>query len=409
MAPYALSRPLRLPRLPRALAVLALAGAVVATAVVPAAAAPRAATPRSPHSATHPATHPATHSATQDALDAITRAGTPGVLARADRADEVWYGASGVGDLRTGRPRLPQDRFRVGSVTKPFTATVLLQLAADPAYGLSIDDTVEKWLPGLVRGNGNDGRRITLRQLLQHTSGLYDFLDDAALRAKYTGTAFFAHRYDGATPKNLVRTALAHEPVFAPNGGWDYSNTNYILAGMVIERATGHAYATEVERRIIKPLGLRGTALPGTSPWLPGPHPRHYSTLFVAGPDARVHDATEFNPSVSGSAGEIISTARDLNVFFRALLRGALLPPAQQKEMFTGRDLGDGKAYGLGIRSQKLTPCGVTVWGHSGEILGAVSRTAATADGEHVITLNQNGDWGDDALEQAAIEAEFCG
>ena len=397
MAPYALSRlSRRLSRIPRALAVLALAGTVVATAVVPAAASPRS-------------SDSAIHSETQDALEAITRAGTPGVLARADRADEVWYGASGVGDLRTGRPRLPQDRFRTGSMTKPFTATVLLQLAADPAYGLSIDDTVDRWLPGLVRGNGNDGRRITMRQLLQHTSGLYDFLDDAALRAKYTGTAFFAHRYDGATPEELVRTALAHEPVFAPGRGWDYSNTNYILAGMVIEKATGHAYATEVKRRIIKPLGLRGTSLPGTSPRLPGPHPRHYSTLFVDGPDARVHDATEFDPSISGAAGEIISTTRDLNVFFRALLRGELLPPAQQKEMFTGRDLGDGKAYGLGIRSQKLTPCGVTVWGHSGETLGAVTRTAATADGEHVITLHQNGDWGDDALEQAAVDAEFCG
>lgn len=332
MAPYGLSRRVRRTR---ALTVLALAGVIAATAVVPAAAAPRAASPRSPHSAT------------QDALDAITRAGTPGVLARADRADKTWYGASGVGDRRTGRPRLPEDRFRTGSLTKPFVATVLLQLAADPAYGLSIDDTVEKWLPGVVRGNDNDGRRITLRQLLQHTSGLYDFLDDAALRAKYTGTAFFTHRYDGATPEKLVRTALTHEPVFAPGGGWDYSNTNYILAGMVIEKATGHAYATEVERRIIKPLGLRGTTLPGTSPRLPGPHPRHYSTLFVDGPDARSYDVTEFNPSVSGAAGEIISTARDLNVFFRALVRGELLPPAQQKEMFTGRDLGDDRSYGL--------------------------------------------------------------
>lgn len=408
MDPYALprspraSRLPRRPRLPRALAVLALAGAVVASVVAPAAAAPRGASPRA-------AAHHSPHSATQGALDAITRAGAPGVLARADRADKTWYGTSGVADRRTDRPRLPQDRFRIASVTKPFIATVLLQIAADPAYGLSIDDTVDQWLPGLVRGNGNDGRRITLRQLLQHTSGLYDYLDDDAIRAKYTGTAFFAHRYDGATPRELVRTALAHEPGFDPGHGWSYSNTNYILAGMVIEKATGHTYASEVKRRIIKPLGLRGTTLPGTSPWLPGPHGRHYSTLFADGPGARAYDVTEFDPSVAGASGEIISTVRDLNVFFRALLRGELLPPAQQKEMFTGYDLGGGRSYGLGVRSQKLTACGVTVWGHSGEILGSATRTAATADGEHVLTLNQNGDWVDDALEQAAIEAEFCG
>ncbi|MFI9202866.1 serine hydrolase domain-containing protein [Streptomyces sp. NPDC053048] len=385
MATYALSRPL---------VALALAGAAALTAAVPAAAAPPA------------ASH---HSATQDALDAITRAGTPGALARVDRADEIWHGTSGVADTRTGRPRLPQDRFRAGSLTKPFIATVLLQLAAEPEYGLAIDDTVDKWLPGLVRGNGNDGRRITLRQLLQHTSGLYDYIHDARFRAKFTGEAFHIHRYDGATPEELVRIGLAHKPLFTPGLKWSYSNTNYILAGMVIEKATGNSYASEVERRIIKPLGLRGTTLPGTSSSIPGPHGRHYSKLYVSGPSARVHDVTDFNPSVSGASGEIISTTRDLNVFTRALLRGKLLPPAQQKDMFTGYDIGDGRSYGLGIRSQTLKACGVKVWGHSSEIPGSLTRTAATADGEHVITLNRNSDWGDPALEQATIEAEFCG
>ncbi|WP_370420164.1 serine hydrolase domain-containing protein [Streptomyces sp. QH1-20] len=385
--------------LPRALVVLALAGAVAATAAAPVPAAPRAGSHHSPYS---------THSATQDALDAIVRGGTPGVLARSDRAGEAWNGTSGVADLRTGHPRLPQDRFRIGSLTKTFVATVLLQLAAEPAYGLSIDDTVDKWLPGLVRGNGNDGRRITLRQLLQHTSGLYDYIKDPEFRAKFTGTAFFAHRYDGATPESLVRIGLAHGPSFAPGKGWSYSNTNYILAGMVIEKATGNSYASEVERRIIRPLGLRGTTVPGTSSSVPGPHGRHYSKLYVKDPAARTYDVTDFNPSVSGASGEIISTTRDLNVFLRALLRGKLLPPAQQKEMFTGHDLGDGRSYGLGIRSQTLEACGVKVWGHSSEIPGSLTRTAATADGEHVLTLNRNSDWGGQTLEQAAVEAEFC-
>ncbi|MEU7049771.1 serine hydrolase domain-containing protein [Streptomyces eurythermus] len=264
------------------------------TAAVPASAAPRA------------TSHHSTHSATQDALDAITRGGTPGVLARADRAGEVWHGTSGVADLRTGRPRLPRDRFRIGSLTKPFIATVVLQLAAEPVYGLSID-----------------GRRITLRRLLQHTSGLYDYIDDDGFRATFTGPAFLSHRYDGATPEELVRTDLAHEPLFDPGDGWSYSNTNYILAGMVIEKATGNSYATAVERRIIRPLGLRGTTVPGTSSSVPGPHGRHYSKLYVDDPAARVHDITDFNPSVSGASGEIISTTRDLNTFIRAAGRTA--------------------------------------------------------------------------------------
>ncbi|WP_235488029.1 serine hydrolase domain-containing protein [Streptomyces roseoverticillatus] len=383
--------------LPRALVTLALAGTIAATAAIPVTAAPRAVSPRS------------ARSATQDALDAITRAGTPGALARVDRANDVWHGTSGVADLRTGRARLPQDRFRAGSLTKPFVATVLLQLAAEPEYGLSIDDTVDKWLPGVVRGSGNDGRLITLRQLLQHTSGLYDYIKDDGFRAKFTGMEFFAHRYDGATPSELVRIGLAHRPLFAPGAGWSYSNTNYILAGLVIESVTGNTYASEVERRIITPLGLRGTTFPGTSPSVPGPHGQHYSTLYGDGPGTRVYDVTDFNPSVSGASGEIISTARDLNVFMRSLVRGRLLPPAQQKEMFAGRDIGDGRSYGLGIRSQTLKACGVKVWGHSSEIPGSLTRTAATADGQHVITLNRNSDWGDHALEQAAVEAEFCG
>lgn len=400
MAPHAL---------PRTLVALALAGTVVATAVVSATAAPRTTAHHSAHSA-HSAypEHPA-HSTTQQALDAITRAGTPGALARVDHADEAtWHGTSGVADLRTGRPRLPQDRFRIGSLAKPFIATVLLQLAAEPRYGLSLDDSVDTWLPGLVRGNGNDGREITLRHLLQHTSGLYDYLRDPQFRAKFTGDAFYAHRYEGATPAELVAVGLAHEPLFKPGGGWSYSNTNYTLVGMVIEKATGNSYASEVERRLIKPLGLRGTTLPGSRPTVPGPHGRHYSKLFVTGPDARTHDVTDFNPSVAWTGGEIISTARDLNVFISALLRGELLPPAQQKEMFTARELTNGRSYGLGIESKKLPGCDVTVWGHSGDIFGSLTRTAATADGQHVMTINRNSDWGDDALEDAAVEAEFC-
>ncbi|MGK5640720.1 serine hydrolase domain-containing protein [Streptomyces sp. URMC 126] len=396
--------------LPRTLVPMILASVLALTGAAANAATPSMTTTSTSTSAAPRAAEPrSSHPATQDALDAIVRAGTPGTLARADQADEVWYGSSGVADRRTGRPRLPQDRFRIGSLTKTFTATVLLQLAAEPRYGLSIDDTVDKWLPGLVRGNGNDGRGITLRHLLQQTSGLYDYLKDADFSAKYTGDAFFAHRYVSVAPEELVRTALAHRPYAAPGEGWHYSNTNYILAGMVIEKATGHGYAAEVERRVIKPLGLHGTSVPGDAVSIPGPHGRHYSRLYVRGPAARDHDVTEYNPSSAGASGEMISTTRDLNVFLRALLRGRLLPPAQQKEMFTGRDLGDGRTYGLGIRSQTLRPCGVRVWGHSSEITGSLTRMAATADGLHVLTVNRNADWGDHSLEQAAVDAEFCG
>lgn len=411
-------RPARTGRLvSRTLLGLALAGTVATTVATTgtATAAPRTTSPtaQAPAADGRPAaTVPGPlrgHAATQAALNEIVRTGTPGALARADVKGSVWYGTSGVADVRTSRPRLPADRFRTGSLTKPFTATVVLQLAGDPRYGLSLDDSIEKWLPGVVQGNDNDGNRVTLRHLLQHTSGLYDYLRDDAFRSKYTGAAFFDHRFDGATAEELVAVGLAHRPNFAPGAGWSYSNTNYALLGMVIEKATGNSYATETQRRIIKPLGLTGTSLPGTAPGLPGPHGRHYSKLFIKDPAAPRYDVTELNPSIASSGGEIISTARDLNVFLRALVRGELLRPAQQREMFTGRDLGDGESYGLGIRSRKLKTCDVTLWGHAGDIFGSLSHTLATPDGDHVLTLNRNSDWGDDEQEDAAIEAEFCG
>jgi D-alanyl-D-alanine carboxypeptidase len=396
----------------RRVAVLVSAGVLLAAATAPVMGVPAAiARPEGSSNA---------HTETQAALDAIVEAGTPGALAQVTDGRSRWFGESGLADLDTGQPRRPVDRFRVGSLTKTFTATVLLQLDAERI--LSLDDSVEDWLPGVVRGNGNDGRNITLRQLLNHTSGIFNYNNDAGFLATFTGESFLTHRYDGATPEELVRIGLSHAPVFAPGTGWSYSDTNYILAGMVIERATGHSYASQVEQRIIRPLNLHATTVPGSSAAVPGPHGRHYSKLYDDDPNAAIHDVTEFNPSVAGAAGQIISTTTDLSRFLGALLQGELLPDEQMEEMLTGVPVGDGEefpgpagagdrspaTYGLGIRSDTLS-CGVTVWGHGGQVPGSLSRAAATREGEHVLTLNRNGDWGDQAMEDAVLEAEFCG
>lgn len=358
---------------------------------------------------------PAAHDTTQAALDAIVAEGTPGALAAVREGRGRWSGAAGVADLATGEPRRHRDRFRVGSLTKTFTATVLLQLDAQGV--LSLDDTVERWLPGVVRGNGNDGRKVTVRQLLGHTSGIFNYNRDEGFLAKFTGESFLVHRYDGATPGELVRIGLSHPPLFAPGTGWAYSDTNYILAGMVIERATGDDYASQVRRRILRPLKLRATTVPGSAAAVPRPHGRHYSRLYDEDPNAPVHDVTEFNPSVAGAAGQVISGTRDLNRFFGALLRGELLPREQLDEMLTTVPVDEEEpatsgeptaAYGLGIRSDRLS-CGVTVWGHGGQVPGSLTRAAATRDGRHVLTVNRNGDWGDQAGEDAVLEAEFCG
>ncbi|GGZ53804.1 serine hydrolase domain-containing protein [Streptomyces bluensis] len=345
------------------------------------------------------------HSATQEAMDAAVRDGVPGVTARAKDARGVWKATSGVGDLRTGKPRSAEDRYRVGSVTKTFVATVLLQLEAEGE--LSLDDKVEKWLPGVVRGNGHDGRKVTLRQLLNHTSGIFNVTKDETFIERYFAKdGFFNHRYDTLTPEDLLGYAMKHKPDFAPGTSWNYSNTNYVLAGMVIEKVTGHWFGDEIDARVIKPLGLGATSVPRTDPTMPRPSSRAYGKLArtTTGP---TYDVTEWNPTLAYASGSMISNSADLSRFYTALVRGRLLPEKQQKELTTTVDTDDPKRhYGLGLTDVELS-CGIHVWGHGGEAYGTQAVAVTTADGRHSLAFNFNGDWSGDS--GAVMEAEFCG
>ncbi|MER5306404.1 serine hydrolase domain-containing protein [Streptomyces sp. NPDC002773] len=332
------------------------------------------------------------HTATQQALQAAADAGVPGVVAGARDGHGRWTGTAG--------DRKGNDRYRVGSITKTFTATVLLQLQAEGR--LDLDDPVEKWLPGVVKGNGHDGRKITLRQLLNHTSGIYSVTADPGFQEKVFGPAFLEHRYDRWTPRQLVAIAMTHEPDFAPGTGWNYSNTNYVLAGLVIEKVTGRPYGKAVENRIIKPLKLRATSVPGTDVTMPNPSSPAWSKLS-ADPDAPVHDLSELSPTIAYAAGEVISDSKDLQTFYRALLGGRLLPKAELTEMTT---TAPGAGYGLGLTQTELS-CGKEVWGHGGGIHGSGSAAAVTKDGRHSLALNFNADWTGDPMP--VLEAEFCG
>ncbi|MGW7405735.1 serine hydrolase domain-containing protein [Streptomyces sp. NPDC054833] len=359
-----------------------------------------------PALAAGPAGAGAEHSATRRAVEAAVQAGVPGVTATAKDAHGIWSATAGVGNLRTGAARSADDRYRVGSITKTFVATVLLQLEAEGR--LSLDDTVEKWLPGVVHGHGHDGSRITIRQLLNHTSGIYNYTADEDFgRTYFLAEGFLRHRYDTLTPAQLVAVAMKHKPDFAPGTSWNYSNTNYILAGMVIKSVTGHSYAHEITHRIIGPLHLRATSLPGTRATVPHPSSRAYSKLAqtATGP---TYDVTKLNPSLASSAGEMISDSADLDRFYRALLRGDLLPPERLKEMKTTVKIegAPNTGYGLGLMDRTLS-CGVHVWGHDGGIHGSTSSATTTADGRHALAFNFNGDWAGDS--DAVVEGEFCG
>ncbi|GAA0392852.1 serine hydrolase domain-containing protein [Streptomyces luteireticuli] len=309
----------------------------------------------------------------------------------------------------TGRPRSVDDRFRIASITKTFVATVLLQQEAEGRIGL--DDKVERWLPGVVRGNGNDGRRISVRQLLNHTSGIYDYTDDPGHLKKYVrAPGFLRHRYDAVTPDLAVRTALSHRPGFEPGARYGYSNTNYVLAALIMEKAGGRSYEDEVRTRIIEPLGLHGTVLPGRSVDVPEPSSRAYSTLGTDPGARKIYDVTRQNASQSWGDGDIISTAADLNRFFSALIRGELLPAEQLAEMKTtvAHPQNPAYRYGLGIATFKAA-CGVWLWGNDGGWIGSFSQAVTTEDGRHTLALNLNGDWSvPDSAGTDLLKAEFC-
>ncbi|MFF5482586.1 serine hydrolase domain-containing protein [Streptomyces sp. NPDC012935] len=304
----------------------------------------------------------------------VTRGKAPAAALLAREDGGTRYAQAGRGVART-------DRFRAGSITKSFVATVVLQLAAERR--LSLADTVEQHLPGLVRGAGNDGRALTLRSLLTHTSGLYDFT------AASGGTA-------PVTPLQAVRIALTHPP--ARPGGYSYSNTNYVLLGLVIKQVTGRSYAAETERRVIAPLGLTGTSFPGSRISLPAPHGRAYATDGT--------DVTALDPRVAGAAGELVTTLTDLDRFYAALLDGRLLPPRWLREMLDTRAAHG--SYGMGLFPVKL-PCGTVVWGHNGRISGSYVRSAATVGGRRVLTFRVNTTAiADPGLEPRLLAAEFC-
>jgi D-alanyl-D-alanine carboxypeptidase len=337
-------------------------------------------------------------------LDQVVADGVPGAILLERHGNQVRHAAAGVGDLRTGDPIRATDRFRIGSNTKSFVSTVILQFEAE--HRLRLTDTVEHWLPGVVP----NGSAITIRELLNHTSGIPEYADVAFV---------LQNRYRNLQPIDLVRHAIAQPPLFPPGTGWSYSNTNYILAGMIIAKVDHlpeqYAPVWEIYRRIILPLGLTHTRFPITDPGIAGPHPHGY----IIDPPDEWHlpgttDTTTFNPSWAWTAGAIISTADDLALFHRALFTGRLLPPAQQHELLdtVPEGEGDDTGYGLGVLHAH-TPCG-DAWGHEGDFPGYQSVSLTSPDGSRQVVLfaNRESDTNTEQIQQdetTALITAFCG
>ncbi|WP_244200532.1 serine hydrolase domain-containing protein [Micromonospora arborensis] len=349
--------------------------------------------------------HRSTATVLQHGLDDLHGLGVSGAQGLVRDEGRVTAARSGVADRDTGAPMPIDGYFRIGSTTKTFVSVVLLQLVGEGRIGL--DDPIERWLPGVVDGNGNDGRHVTVRQVLQHTSGLYDSTGDLA--ALQSADEFLAHRFDHYTEAQLVTTAMQHPPLFAAGTQWSYSNTNYLVAGMLVERVTGHRWPTEVRSRILLPLHLTHTFYPGDRPTLPQPHGQGYRQFAPGGP---LVDTTVFNPTVTASAGGLVSTTTDLTRFWQAIGSGQLLRPGQMAELrqtvladgFQG--IRPGIRYGLGIMWIP-NRCGGS-WAHVGSMPGMSTLAAVTPDGHRSTVLYLATELADPGPATAVIEREMA-
>lgn len=329
----------------------------------------------------------------QGMADAIVAAGAPGVEVSVRDEFGDWSGVSGVGDLRTGAAPDAGGPVRIGSLTKSFTATMVMQLVAEGE--IALDAPVDDYLPGLLPYEED----VTVRQLLQHRSGLYDYKEALWPDAR----AAYESRFETYAPAELV--GIATEFPLTSGDEFAYSNTGYTVLGMLIEKVTGHRVATELRHRILEPAGLRETYLPGAWPFLPRPAMRGYEEL-----DGRLTDFTTFNMTSSWTSGGLVSTSDDVNRFYAALLGGGLLPAEQLAQMQQTVPAFPGFGYGLGLAGGEF--CGQQVWGHVGGAPGYLSYSFTGADLGRQITITVNRSLtGTEAVAEAIVgmvRTEFC-
>ena len=325
-------------------------------------------------------------------VDRVLAAGAPGVLVVVREDGKVRSEARGFADRgRSIRMRAAQ-RFRIGSITKTFVATLALLLVEDGR--LRLDDTVERWLPGLVPAGGI----ITVRDLLSHTAGLFDYVEDDRVLRDHE------RRW---TPRELISIAVAHGPERSPGESFAYSSTNYLVLGLIVEEAGGASLSQQLRRRLFTPLGLRHTSF----------NPGAIRGLHVHGHRSPSHDGvvrgtpadTSAEPAWwTWAAAAIVSTAGDLQRFYAALLHGGVLSAPLQREMETLVPAGR-LQYGLGIATFP-TPCELA-WGHTGNVQGTIAVAWNTKDASRQLVLVVNAYPLSPELEEAVRQlhdAAFC-
>jgi D-alanyl-D-alanine carboxypeptidase len=308
----------------------------------------------------------------------------PGVVAAVQTPRYTWVRALGVRNRTTKKPMTPEVHHRIGSVTKTFTATLLLK-AADKGL-LSLDDTIDQYIKGVPNGD-----EITLRQMSNMTSGIASYTENEQWQKEFLSDPRRVWK-----PKELARIGIKDSPLFEPGTAWFYSNTNYVLLGLVLEQVTDKPIGKLYQKEIIKPLHLEETSFPGADSALPKPHAHGY-TLQGKSSGQKPTDSTRWSPSTAWTAGAMISTVDDLLVYGRALGTGkGLLPPQTQKERLHSfvsdvpplnqPPLKGDLAYGIGLGKDHG-------WvGHNGEIPGYNTYLFYHPDLDAVVVVEVNSD-----------------
>jgi D-alanyl-D-alanine carboxypeptidase len=261
---------------------------------------------------------------------------------------------------------------RIGSVTKTFVTTAILQLVDQGKVGL--DDPISKYIPGVP-----NGETITLRHLAGMRSGLFDYSD-------VTQAAMSTDPKRRYVPQDLLEIIVKHPPEFPPDAKFDYNNSNTVLLGLVVEKVSGEPLDRYIDEHIVQPEHLQHTVFPADAS-LPSPHARGYTKM----PDGKIVDGTDWNPSWGWAAGQMVSTADDLHIWARDLATGKLLSPAAQRErekFQIAPSEGDGALYGLGVEYQ-------FGWiGHNGNITGyqTYAYYLPTEKTTMVVMVNSNAD-----------------
>jgi D-alanyl-D-alanine carboxypeptidase len=318
----------------------------------------------------------------RDVAQQVMAIGAPGYIARIDDGHRVTTTVAGLADRATRRAYTGREQFEIGSNTKTVTATLVLQMV--DRGKVDLDESVSTYLPGVVP----NGRNITVRMLLNHTSGLFSYTGDAEFFAAMEKDPQHAH-----TDRELLDVAFKHEPNFAPGASWSYSNTNYILAGMILQKLTGKSMPELVQERIARPLGLTHTYYANPRVTDTGPGYAHgYSVKFGATPRTYTDVSDRPIGGWAGAAGAMVSNQKELSRYFSAVVAGKLFSREQLKQMKTTVDLpekfGIEGSYGLGLM-KKNTPCG-TVWGHGGDTLGHHSTAVTSTDGRRTAVSDTN-------------------